>query len=124
MYRIIDFISSLFGLILLSPLLLTVFIFGFFDTGSPLFIQERVGKDKKPFKLIKFRTMAIGTRSIASHLASKSSITRFGLLLRKTKIDELPQLWNVLVGDMSLVGPRPNLFNQNELIIEREKENL
>ncbi|WP_140339459.1 sugar transferase, partial [Vibrio parahaemolyticus] len=93
---------------------------GFFDTGSPIFIQERVGRKKKPFKLIKFRTMGVETRSVASHLANTASITKLGSFLRKTKIDELPQLINVLKGDMSLVGPRPNLFNQHELIIERE----
>ncbi|MCT8731799.1 sugar transferase, partial [Glaesserella parasuis] len=91
------------------------------DTGSPIFIQERVGKNKKPFKLIKFRTMNVNTASVASHLAGSSSITKLGRFLRKTKIDELPQLINVLKGEMSLVGPRPNLFNQKELIQEREK---
>ncbi|TOE90179.1 lipid carrier--UDP-N-acetylgalactosaminyltransferase [Vibrio parahaemolyticus] len=85
-----------------------------------MFIQERVGRKKKPFKLIKFRTMGVETRSVASHLANTASITKLGSFLRKTKIDELPQLINVLKGDMSLVGPRPNLFNQHELIIERE----
>ncbi len=83
-------------------------------------MQERVGRYKKPFKLIKFRTMSIDTQSVASHLASTSSITKLGAFLRKTKIDELPQLINVLKGEMSLVGPRPNLFNQEELIKERD----
>jgi lipopolysaccharide/colanic/teichoic acid biosynthesis glycosyltransferase len=121
MIRLLDFIAAFFGLILLSPVLLFVAVIGLFDTGSPVFIQTRVGKNKKPFKLIKFRTMSIDTKSVASHLASQSSITRLGAFLRKTKIDELPQLINVLKGDMSLVGPRPNLFNQEELIEEREK---
>lgn len=84
------------------------------------FVQERVGRNKKPFKLIKFRTMSVDTQSVASHLASTSSITKLGAFLRKTKIDELPQLINVLKGEMSLVGPRPNLFNQEELIAERD----
>ncbi|MCT8518450.1 sugar transferase, partial [Glaesserella parasuis] len=103
------------------PILVIVTILGYFDTGSPIFIQERVGKNKKPFKLIKFRTMNVNTASVASHLAGSSSITKLGRFLRKTKIDELPQLINVLKGEMSLVGPRPNLFNQKELIQEREK---
>ncbi len=84
-------------------------------------MQERVGRNKKPFKLVKFRTMSVDTQSVASHLASNASITKLGSFLRKTKIDELPQLINVLKGEMSLVGPRPNLFNQHELIIERDK---
>ncbi|GAL08831.1 UDP-N-acetylgalactosaminyltransferase [Photobacterium aphoticum] len=83
-------------------------------------MQERVGRHKKPFKLIKFRTMSVETKSVASHLASSASITKLGAFLRKTKIDELPQLINVLKGEMSLVGPRPNLFNQEELITERD----
>lgn len=121
MIRIIDFLAAFFGLLFLWPILLIVIIIGLFDTGSPVFIQTRVGKNKQPFKLIKFRTMSVDTKSVASHLASNASITKLGAFLRKTKIDELPQLINVLKGDMSLVGPRPNLFNQQELIAEREK---
>ncbi|HGH6027421.1 TPA: sugar transferase [Vibrio mimicus] len=120
MIRIIDFSAAFLGLLILSPILLFVFILGLFDTGSPIFVQERVGRNKKPFNLYKFRTMSLDTKSVASHLASSSSITKLGLLLRKTKIDELPQLINVLKGEMSLVGPRPNLFNQHELIVERD----
>lgn len=118
--RLLDFLAAFFGLLLLCPILLVVIIIGQFDTGSPIFVQTRVGKHKKPFKLIKFRTMAVDTKSVASHLASAASITKLGAFLRKTKIDELPQLINVLKGDMSLVGPRPNLFNQDELIAERD----
>lgn len=118
--RLLDFLAAFFGLLLLSPILLVVIIIGLFDTGSPIFVQTRVGKHKKPFKLIKFRTMAVDTKSVASHLASAASITKLGAFLRKTKIDELPQLINVLKGDMSLVGPRPNLFNQEDLIAERD----
>ena len=118
--RILDFIFSFFGLLFAFPFLIILTIIGYFDTGSPIFIQERVGRNKKAFNLIKFRTMTVGTASVASHLASTSSITKFGNFLRKTKLDELPQLWNVLKGEMSLVGPRPNLFNQEELINERE----
>ncbi|MGN2671725.1 sugar transferase [Aliivibrio fischeri] len=120
MIRILDFLAAFFGLLFLWPVLLIVTIIGLFDTGSPVFIQERVGRNKKPFNLIKFRTMSVETKSVASHLANNASITKLGLFLRKTKIDELPQLINVLKGEMSLVGPRPNLFNQEELIKERD----
>lgn len=120
MIRLLDFSAAFFGLLLLWPILLIVTIIGLFDTGSPIFIQSRVGKNKKAFKLIKFRTMSVETKSVASHLANNASITKLGSFLRKTKIDELPQLINVLMGDMSLVGPRPNLFNQEELIKERD----
>ena len=120
MIRFFDFLFSLVGLILLSPIFFAVIVIGLFDTCSPIFRQERVGKDKNPFNLVKFRSMHVNAPSVATHLASSSSITRFGGFLRKSKLDELPQLWNVLVGDMSLVGPRPNLFNQEELIAERD----
>lgn len=120
MIRLIDFLASFFGLLFLWPVLVVVTIIGMFDTGSPIFIQERVGRNKKPFKLIKFRTMSVETKSVASHLANNASITKLGNFLRKTKIDELPQLINVVKGEMSLVGPRPNLFNQEELIKERD----
>ena len=124
MYRLIDFVAALLGLILAFPLFLVVLIIGYFDTGSPLFFQKRVGKNKKPFTLVKFRTMSVDTKSVASHLASSASITKLGAFLRKTKLDELPQLWNVLTGDMSLVGPRPNLFNQEDLIKARDSKNV
>ena len=120
MIKLLDFSAAFFGLLFLWPILLVVTIIGMFDTGSPIFVQERVGRNKKPFKLIKFRTMSVDTKSVASHLASSASITKLGSFLRKTKLDELPQLINVLKGEMSLVGPRPNLFNQEELISERE----
>lgn len=120
MIRFLDFTAAFLGLFFLWPILLIVTIIGLFDTGFPIFIQERVGRNKKPFKLIKFRTMSVETKSVASHLASNSAITKMGSFLRKTKIDELPQLINVVKGEMSLVGPRPNLFNQEELIKERD----
>lgn len=120
MIRSIDFLTAFLGLLFLWPVLLIVLIIGLFDTGSPIFVQERVGRNKKSFKLIKFRTMSVETKSVASHLANNSSITKLGAFLRKTKIDELPQLINVVKGEMSLVGPRPNLFNQKELIKERD----
>lgn len=120
MIRILDIIFSLFGLLMGLPILVILYVIGLFDTGSPIFFQERVGKNKRPFTLMKFRTMTKNTASVASHLASKSSITKFGHFLRRTKLDELPQLWNVLKGEMSLVGPRPGLFNQEELTQFRE----
>ena len=124
MIRLLDFLFSLFGLLFAMPFLVILYIIGLFDTGSPIFIQERVGRYKKPFALIKFRTMTVDTASVASHLASTASITPFGGFLRKTKLDELPQLWNVLKGEMSLVGPRPGLFNQTELTQAREVKNV
>ena len=124
MIRLLDFLFSLFGLLFLSPFLLILCILGLFDTGSPIFMQERVGRYKKKFVLVKFRTMSIDTKSVASHLASPASITRFGRFLRITKLDELPQLWNVLKGDMSIVGPRPGLVSQVELTIAREKNGV
>lgn len=124
MTRLFDISFSFIGLLLLSPILVILLIIGFFDTGSPIFQQERVGRGKKPFRLIKFRSMYLNAPSVATHLASASSITPFGSFLRKSKLDELPQLWNVFIGDMSLVGPRPNLFNQTELIFERESRGV
>lgn len=118
--RFLDLSLALAGMVLTAPVILLIFIIGVFDTGSPIFTQRRVGYRMKPFVLVKFRTMAVDTASVASHLASSASVTRVGIFLRRTKLDELPQLWNVLKGDMSLVGPRPNLFNQEELINERQ----
>lgn len=122
--RTLDFIFAVLGLFFTSPILLIVSLLGLLDTGSPIFLQQRVGKNKKAFILIKFRTMSVETKSMASHLANTASITKFGAFLRKSKIDELPQLINVLKGDMSIVGPRPNLFNQEELIHARDLLNI
>lgn len=119
--RPLDILFSAAGLVVASPLLIGATAIGYLDTGSPLFIQERVGKNQKPFKLIKFRTMKVSTESVASHLVDNTSITKLGKVLRKTKLDELPQFINVLKGEMSLVGPRPNLFNQKDLIDAREE---
>lgn len=124
MIRVFDVFFALLGLVVGLPLLLLLVVVGLFDTGSPVFMQERVGRNKKPFTLVKFRTMSKETLSVASHLASPAAITPFGRFLRRTKLDELPQLWNVLKGEMSLVGPRPCLFNQEELIMEREKRGV
>jgi lipopolysaccharide/colanic/teichoic acid biosynthesis glycosyltransferase len=119
MIRSLDLILSLMGLVLLLPIMLVLLLIGWLDTGLPLFRQVRVGRNQRPFELVKFRTMRPETVSVATHLVDASAITPFGHFLRRTKLDELPQLWNVLKGEMSLVGPRPCLFNQNELIHER-----
>lgn len=120
MLRFLDVFFAFFGLLFGLPFLLLIYLIGLFDTGSPLFRQERVGRQQKPFTLVKFRTMKVGTASVASHLADNSAITPMGAFLRHTKLDELPQLWNVLKGEMSLVGPRPGLFNQKELLKVRQ----
>ena len=120
MTRILDFIFSLFGILVLWPVGLIVYILGLFDTGSPIFKQKRVGKNQKPFTLLKFRTMGVNTKSVATHLASSSSVTKLGAFLRKSKLDELPQLINVLKGDMSLVGPRPLLVEYLPLYSEKQ----
>lgn len=122
--RLFDLVFSLLGLIVGFPVLLILILIGLFDTGSPIFRQQRVGRHRKPFTLVKFRTMKPDTASVASHLASASSITPFGRFLRGSKLDELPQLWNVLTGDMSIVGPRPCLYNQFELIEERDRRGV
>lgn len=122
--RLLDIIFSVVGLLIGLPILLILIFIGWFDTGSPIFRQQRVGRNQKPFVLVKFRTMTKDTAHVASHLALASSITPFGRFLRRTKLDELPQLWNVLKGEMSLVGPRPCLFNQLELIEEREAKGV
>lgn len=119
MIRTLDLLFSAMGMLLLSPLLILLLTLGWLDTRSPFFQQERVGKNQRSFTLVKFRTMRPNTASVASHLADASAITPFGRFLRRTKLDELPQLWNVLCGDMSLVGPRPCLPNQQDLIFER-----
>jgi O-antigen biosynthesis protein WbqP len=124
MIRFCDFVLSLFGLIAASPFLLVLALIGLFDTGSPLFRQQRVGRRQRPFTLVKFRTMRVGSAQVATHLADASTITAFGRFLRRSKLDELPQLWNVLLGDMSLVGPRPCLPSQVELIAEREQRGV
>jgi O-antigen biosynthesis protein WbqP len=117
--RLLDVIFSLLGLFFGFPILFVVCVVGLLDTGSPIFRQERVGRHQKAFTLVKFRSMLPSTASVASHLADASAITPVGSFLRRTKLDELPQLWNVLKGEMSLVGPRPCLLSQAEVIEER-----
>ncbi|MGH7979093.1 MAG: sugar transferase [Limisphaerales bacterium] len=124
MLRGLDVVFSLIGLVVGLPVLVVIYLVGLFDTGSPLFMQKRVGRHQKSFTLVKFRTMHMGTASVASHLADTNTITPMGRFLRRTKLDELPQLWNVLWGDMSLVGPRPGLFNQHELLQARAEHGV
>jgi len=119
MLRVLDVVLASVGLLVALPLVAVLFLIGLFDTGVPLFRQTRVGRHQKPFTLVKFCTMRPGTQSVATHLVNPSSVTPWGAFLRRTKLDELPQLWNVLKGELSLVGPRPCLFNQTELIEER-----
>ena len=120
MIRFFDVIFSVLGLLFGFPVLVVLYALGYMDTRLPIFRQSRVGLHQSPFTLLKFRTMRPDTASVASHLANPAAVTPFGRFLRRTKLDELPQLVNVLRGDMSLVGPRPCLFNQEELINERQ----
>lgn len=119
MRRLFDILLALSGLTLGAPLLLLLWILGFRAIGSPLFWQTRIGRHRRPFTLVKFRTMRPGTASVASHLVDAAAVTPWGSFLRHSKLDELPQLWNVLKGEMSLVGPRPCLESQRELIAAR-----
>jgi O-antigen biosynthesis protein WbqP len=122
--RFLDVVLSVVGLVVTLPVMLVLLLLGWWDTRSPLFRQERVGRHQRPFTLVKFRTMRLDTASVATHLADASAVTPFGRFLRRAKLDELPQLWNVLKGEMSLVGPRPCLPNQEELIAERQKRGV
>ena len=119
--RILDVFLAVLGLFIAFPVMLFCFLVMLFAAGSPIFWQRRVGRNQVAFTIIKFRTMVVTTPDVASHLASANAIFPLGNLLRRTKLDELPQLWNVLKGDMSMVGPRPGLPNQRELTRAREK---
>lgn len=123
--RIIDFILSFIGLIVLSPLFLIIVAAIKIDSKGPVFFkQKRVGLNKTHFYILKFRTMRIDTpKDMPTHMLSDPAkfITRTGKILRKTSLDELPQLINILKGDMSIIGPRPALWNQYDLIEERDK---
>ena len=123
--RVSDFFISFIGLIILSPIFLILIILIKLDSKGPvLFKQKRVGKNKKHFNILKFRTMRIDTpKDTPTHLLEnpKQWITKMGKFLRKTSLDELPQIINILKGDMSIVGPRPALWNQYDLIAERYK---
>lgn len=123
--RIIDIVLSLIALIILSPIFIAISICIKLQSEGPVFFkQERVGKNKVTFKILKFRTMKIDTpKDTPTHLLKdpEQYITKIGRFLRKTSLDELPQLINILSGQMSIVGPRPCLWNQEDLIEEREK---
>lgn len=119
-----DFTLALIGSIVIFPFFIIFGIIIFIDDPGPIFFtQKRVGKNKKLFRLIKFRTMKTKTPDIPTHLLENPEryITRLGKFLRKTSIDELPQIWNILIGKMSIIGPRPALWNQDDLIAERDK---
>ncbi len=124
MIRLFDFFFSFIGILLMLPLLLFIFVINSFNNGPAIFTQKRVGIGKKLFLLNKFRTMPLNTRSVATHLIKNIRLSPFHVFLRKSKLDEIPQLWNVLLGDMSLVGPRPCLLNQKKLIHERNKRGV
>lgn len=120
MLRIFDIFISLFLISCLSPLLVLICIISLVFKHKVFFQQERLGRDKLKFMIFKFRTMKLDTKDVATHLLDESQVTPVGTILRRTKLDELPQLWNVLKGDMSLVGPRPCLPTQKELIKARD----
>ena len=124
MIRFFDLVFSFLSLIFFSPLLAVLLIFGAYNFKHPIFVQTRMGLKQKSFNLFKFRSMQLNTPSKATHLIDKNAISRYGFLIRKCKLDEIPQLINVLLGDMSLVGPRPCLFSQKKLIIERKKRGV
>ena len=117
--RLIDILASFIGLIILSPFILTIAIILFFEHRKPFFIQTRVGRNQAQFRLVKFRSMSPKAADLPTHEVSADLITKTGKFIRATKLDELPQLWNVLKGEMSLVGPRPCLPTQEELINAR-----
>lgn len=119
--RVMDILGSLMGLILLSPVFIITAILVYIKLGSPiLFVQERVGKDNKVFKMIKFRSMKNDKNKYGEYLSDEERLTPFGEKLRSLSIDELPELINVLKGDMSLVGPRPLLVDYLELYSDEQ----
>lgn len=123
--KMIDLVLSIVGLIVLSPVFLLLILCIKLDSKGPvLFKQRRIGKDKSEFYILKFRTMKIDTpKDTPTHLLKdpESYITRVGKFLRKTSLDELPQIINIFKGEMSIIGPRPALWNQYDLIAERNK---
>lgn len=123
--RFLDFLISLIGIVILSPLFLVIILLIKLDSRGPvLFKQRRIGINKKEFNILKFRTMRIDTpKDMPTHLLDNPDayITRVGGFLRKTSLDELPQIINIIKGEMSIIGPRPALWNQFDLIEERDK---
>ena len=123
--RFLDIVLSAAGLLVLSPVLLIIAVAIKMDSKGPvLFKQKRVAKGKERFQILKFRTMyADVPKDVPTHLLAdpESKITKIGRFLRKSSLDELPQIWNILVGEMSIIGPRPALWNQFDLIAERDK---
>jgi len=127
MKRPFDLVASFLALAILSPLIILVtLIVKLTSKGPSLYWSDRVGRQNIIFKMPKFRTMQIGTPAVATHLLSNSGqyLTPVGSFLRKSSLDELPQLWSILVGDMSFVGPRPALFNQDDLIALRTQHGV
>jgi O-antigen biosynthesis protein WbqP len=127
MKRIADFLLALsVGFMFLAPLLLIVILVRLTSKGPALYWSDRVGRYNKIFKMPKFRSMKVDTPAVATHLLSNSEsvVTPIGAFLRKSSLDELPQLWSILRGDMSFVGPRPALFNQNDLMELRTKNGV
>ncbi len=125
--RFFDFLLSVLGVICLSPIFIIVIILIKIDSKGPIiFKQKRIGKDKKEFEIYKFRSMRIDApKNAPTHTLENPNmyITKVGQFIRKTSLDELPQLINIIKGDMSIVGPRPALWNQYDLIAERDKYN-
>ena len=122
MKRFIDFILALIASVLLAlPIFIVAILVKLTSPGPVLYWSNRVGKNNQIFKMPKFRSMEIGTPAVATHLLQnpKAYLTPIGSFIRKSSLDELPQLWSILVGDMSIVGPRPALFNQHDLVAQR-----
>jgi O-antigen biosynthesis protein WbqP len=120
-----DVVCAALGLLAALPVILLLAVLVRLDSPGPgVFRQVRVGREGRPFVCLKLRTMRIDAPNVATHLAGGVHVTRLGRLLRRSKLDELPQLWNVLVGEMSLVGPRPCLPSQAELIDERRRRGV
>jgi O-antigen biosynthesis protein WbqP len=127
MKRSFDFVLSFASsLILAMPLLLIAIAVRLTSPGPALYWSDRVGRENRIFRMPKFRTMRVGTPAVATHLLAdpKSHLTPIGSFLRKSSLDELPQLWSILTGDMSFVGPRPALFNQSDLIELRTRHGV
>ena len=120
--RLFDFLFSIISIIILSPLIISISILiRLFDPGPLFFKHKRIGLNEKIFEMYKFRSMPVGTKEISSDKISKVELTWVGKLIRRTNIDELPQLINILKGDMSIVGPRPALLTQKDLIQSRRQ---